>query len=689
MLIVANRLIVKYKATMSKLNPRQLEALNHTQGPLLVLAGAGSGKTSVITQKIAHLIENCRIPADRITAVTFTNKAAREMKSRVQKILSHEKSRGLTVSTFHQFGLQFLRYELKHTSLKPNFSILDADDCQRLLAELMVRDNLSGAERRELVYEAIKKISDWKNDLIAPKDAAETLDDPEDLGFVHLYELYERNLRAYNAVDFDDLIAMPVRILRESHEVKDKWQNRIRYLLVDEYQDTNTAQYELIKLLVGRLGRFTVVGDDDQSIYTWRGAKPENMALLEQDFPNLEVVKLEQNYRSTNHILGAANAVIANNEHMFEKSLWSDKGDGEKIRVITCNNDFDEAERVAKEILTHRLRNNQTWDKYAVLYRSNFQARALEAQLRQLEIPYKLSGGTSFFARTEIKDLMGYLRIIINPDDDAAFLRVINTPKRGIGSVTLEKLGLFAQHCGTSLLGACTRAGVKDALGAKAGAIIESFGEFINYYTHQLHDNSDPMPLVRQMITETGYIDYVKESSKNPQQEKGRLDNIEALYLSIAALINRADDEHDKTIDAVIRKMVLLDMLEQQQEEENTNKVNLMTLHAAKGLEFDYVYIIGCEEKLLPHVNSIMSANIEEERRLMYVGITRAKSELTLLLCKQRRSGADFKAVTPSRFLDELPAEYLSGAVTKKEDPKKVAENYLANIQAMLAAKKK
>lgn len=689
MLIVANRLIVKYKATMSKLNPRQLEALNHTQGPLLVLAGAGSGKTSVITQKIAHLIENCRIPADRITAVTFTNKAAREMKSRVQKILSHEKSRGLTVSTFHQFGLQFLRYELKHTSLKPNFSILDADDCQRLLVELMVRDNLSGAERRELVHEAIKKISDWKNDLIAPKDAAETLDDPEDLGFVHLYELYERNLRAYNAVDFDDLIAMPVRILRESHEVKDKWQNRIRYLLVDEYQDTNTAQYELIKLLVGRLGRFTVVGDDDQSIYTWRGAKPENMALLKQDFPNLEVVKLEQNYRSTNHILGAANAVIANNEHMFEKSLWSDKGDGEKIRVITCNNDFDEAERVAKEILTHRLRNNQTWDKYAVLYRSNFQARALEAQLRQLEIPYKLSGGTSFFARTEIKDLMGYLRIIINPDDDAAFLRVINTPKRGIGSVTLEKLGLFAQHCGTSLLGACTRAGVKDALGAKAGAIIESFGEFINYYTHQLHDNSDPMPLVRQMITETGYIDYVKESSKNPQQEKGRLDNIEALYLSIAALINRADDEHDKTIDAVIRKMVLLDMLEQQQEEENTNKVNLMTLHAAKGLEFDYVYIIGCEEKLLPHVNSIMSANIEEERRLMYVGITRAKSELTLLLCKQRRSGADFKAVTPSRFLDELPAEYLSGAVTKKEDPKKVAENYLANIQAMLAAKKK
>ncbi len=679
---------------MSNLNPRQQDALNHTQGPLLVLAGAGSGKTSVITQKIAHLIQNCQIPADRITAMTFTNKAAREMKARVQKLLPSEKTRGLTVSTFHQFGLQFLRYELKNTELKSNFSILDADDCKRLLMELMVRDNMSGAESRELVGKAIKMISDWKNDLVAPPDAAQTLEDPEDMMFAHLYGLYERHLRAYNAVDFDDLIVMPVHILRHNKEVRDKWQNRVRYLLVDEYQDTNTAQYELIKLLVGVMARFTVVGDDDQSIYTWRGAKPENMALLKQDFPTLSVVKLEQNYRSTNRILSAANAVIANNAHIFDKALWSDKGHGELIRVITCANDFDESERVAKEILTHRMRHGNTWDRYAVLYRSNFQARALEAQLRQLEIPYKLSGGTSFFARTEIKDVMSYLRIIINPDDDAAFLRVINTPKRGVGSATLEKLGLFAQYCGISLLSACTRTGIKEAVGAKAGHTLMDFGEFIERYTQLLYDNSDPMPLVRQMIDETGYIDYIKEDSKNPQQEKGRLDNIEALYSSISALINRAEDEEDKTIEAVIRKLVLLDMLEQQQEEENTNKVNLMTLHAAKGLEFDFVYIIGCEENLLPHHNSILTDNIEEERRLMYVGITRAKSELTLLLSKQRRSGSDFKAVEPSRFLDELPAEHINypfhkGSGAKKEDPKKIAENYLANIQAMLAAKKK
>lgn len=677
---------------MSQLNPRQHEAMIHTQGPLLVLAGAGSGKTSVITQKIAHLIQACHIPAERITAMTFTNKAAREMKARVQKLIPSEKSRGLTVSTFHQFGLQFLRFELKNTPLKPNFSILDADDCKRLLMELMMRDNMSGAESRELVAKAIKMISDWKNDLVEPEAAAETLDDPEDLLFAHLYAMYERNLRAYNAVDFDDLIVMPVKILRENREVRDKWQNRIRYLLVDEYQDTNTAQYELIKLLVGVTARFTVVGDDDQSIYTWRGAKPENMALLKQDFPTLTVVKLEQNYRSTNRILSAANAVIANNQHIFDKALWSDKGHGEPIRVITCANDFDEAERVAKEILTHRLRHGNTWDKYAVLYRSNFQARSLEAQLRQLEIPYKISGGTSFFARTEIKDVMGYLRIIINPDDDAAFLRVINTPKRGMGSATLEKLGLFAQECGTSLLAACTHSGLRAAVGNKAGNTLQDFGEFIDRYTQDLYDNSDPMPLVRQMIVETGYIDYIKEDSKNPQQEKGRLDNIEMLYSSISSLINRAEDDDDKTIDAVIRKLVLLDMLEQQQEEENTNKVNLMTLHAAKGLEFDYVYIIGCEENILPHHNAILTDNIEEERRLMYVGITRAKVELTLLLAKQRRSGSDYKTVSPSRFLDELPIEHINYPFHKgmaaQKDPKQVANDYLSNIQAMLAAKK-
>lgn len=676
---------------MSQLNPQQVEAMKNVSGPLLVLAGAGSGKTSVITRKIAYLIEQCQMPAERITAVTFTNKAAREMKERVQKLLPKEKTKGLTVSTFHQFGLQFLRYELLHTPLKGNFSIMDSEDSKRLMMDLMVRDNMSGAESKELISKAVKMISDWKNDLIPPEKAVETLDNPEDMLFATLYELYERNLRAYNAVDFDDLIVLPTKILQENKQVRDKWQNRIRYLLVDEYQDTNTAQYEMIKLLVGLQPCFTVVGDDDQSIYAWRGAKPENMALLQQDFPTLKVIKLEQNYRSTNRILNVANAVITNNEHLFEKKLWSDKGHGELIRVINCRNDDDEAERVAKEIITHKLRHGNEWQDYAVLYRSNFQARILEAQLRQLQIPYKLSGGTSFFARTEIKDIMSYLRLILNPEDDSAFLRIINTPKRGLGSASLEKLGMFAQEQQISLLTASSHSGLPHALPKKIAHELQEFAKFIDHYTQELYQNPDPVPLVRQMIAETGYIDLVKMEAKTPQQEKIRLDNIETLYVSIQNLINRAEDEDDRTIDSVIRKLVLLDMLEQQQEEENTNKVNLMTLHAAKGLEFNYVYIMGLEEDILPHKNSVLAETVEEERRLMYVGITRAKQELTLLHANQRRAGGQIKQTTPSRFLEELPIEHLEAPHLQKmrpnNQPQKTADDYLANIQALLAGK--
>ena len=326
-------------SSASQLNDKQLEAMKYVQGPLLVLAGAGSGKTSVITRKIAFLVQQCGIPAHRITAMTFTNKAAREMKERVGKLLSREEAKGLSVSTFHTFGLNLLRIELKHLPLKNNFSILDADDCKRILMDLMQRDNMSGAESKELIAKAMKKISDWKNDLVLPEQAHSTCETVEDVQLAHLYQLYERNLRAYNAVDFDDLIVMPTRLLQENAEVRDKWQNRVRYLLVDEYQDTNTAQYTLVKLLVGVMGQFTAVGDDDQSIYAWRGAKPENMALLKDDFHNLKVIKLEQNYRSTSRILKAANAVIENNPHIFDKKLWSDKGHGETIRIITCLND--------------------------------------------------------------------------------------------------------------------------------------------------------------------------------------------------------------------------------------------------------------------------------------------------------------------------------------------------------------
>ncbi len=504
----------------SHLNDKQQEAMKYTQGPLLVLAGAGSGKTSVITQKIAYLVKQCRIPAHRITAMTFTNKAAREMKERVTQLLSREEAKGLSVSTFHTFGLNLLRIELKHTPLKNNFSILDADDCKRILMDLMHRDNLSGAESKELIAKAMKKISDWKNDLIVPEQAHSTCETPEDVQFAHLYQLYERNLRAYNAVDFDDLIVLPTRLLQENAEVRDKWQNRTRYLLVDEYQDTNTAQYILVKLLVGVMGQFTAVGDDDQSIYAWRGAKPENMALLKEDFPNLKVIKLEQNYRSTSRILKAANAVIEHNPHIFDKKLWSDKGHGEVIRIITCRNDDDEAERVVKDLMTHKLMNGKNWKDYAVLYRGNFQARILETQLRQMQIPYKLSGGQSFFARAEIKDVMSYLRLIINPEDDSAFLRIINTPKRAIGPVTLEKLGLFAQENHLSLLGASSDQRLSMVLPKKAMTQLHEFADFVQTFTRELLDDDEPVPKVRQMMNEAGYIDYIREQAATPAQEK-------------------------------------------------------------------------------------------------------------------------------------------------------------------------
>ncbi|MFB2538343.1 MULTISPECIES: UvrD-helicase domain-containing protein [unclassified Acinetobacter] len=671
------------------LNPEQQEAMRYTQGPLLVLAGAGSGKTSVITQKIAHLVINCGVPAHRITAVTFTNKAAREMKERVQKVLPKEQGKGLNVSTFHTFGLNLLRLELKHTPLKNNFSILDADDCKRILMDLMHRDNLANADSKELIAKAMKKISDWKNDLILPEQAHATCVDKDDVQIAHLYQLYERNLRAYNAVDFDDLIVMPTRLLQDNEEVREKWQRRVRYLLVDEYQDTNTAQYMLVKLLVGVMGQFTAVGDDDQSIYAWRGAKPENMALLAQDFPQLKVIKLEQNYRSTSVILGAANAVITNNPHIFEKQLWSDKGRGERIRVITCRNDDDEAERVVKDLITHKLMHGLNWQDYAVLYRGNFQARVIETQLRLLQIPYKLSGGQSFFAKAEIKDVMSYLRLIINPEDDSAFLRIINTPKRAIGPATLEKLGLFAQENHLSLLSAAGDQRLSMVLPKKAVSQLHEFAEFMQNYTRELTDDDEPVPLVRQMMNELGYIDYVRETAATPAQEKTKLDNIESLYNSIQSLINKADDVDERNIESAIRKLVLIDMLEQQQEEQDTDKVNLMTLHAAKGLEFPYVYMTGLEEEMLPHRNSIAADTIEEERRLMYVGITRAKQGLTLTLAEQRKAGGQMKQMTPSRFLDELPADEIEWLGRKKPasslqlDPMQQAQQALERLRAL------
>ncbi len=624
-------------------------------GPVLVLAGAGSGKTSVITRKIAYLIQECGLPAHKILAVTFTNKAAREMKERAGKLVQGPEARGLTVSTFHTLGLNMLKRHPDQFGLKKNFSIFDAEDSRTLLGELLHKENAS--DRVDLVRNLI---SDFKNNLLTPEAAVSRANTEGELFAATVYGTYERHLRAYNAVDFDDLIGRPTLALQDNPTLREHWQNRVHYLLVDEYQDTNTAQYLLVKHLVGARACFTAVGDDDQSIYAWRGARPENMAELAVDFPQLKVIKLEQNYRSTSRILKCANTVIANNPHVFEKQLWSQHGMGDQIRVLQCPNEDAEAEKVATDILNHKLMNRTEFRDYAVLYRGNFQARVLETKLREFQIPYKISGGQSFFGRAEIKDVMAYLRLVINPDDDNAFLRVINTPKREIGPATLEKLGSYAQQRGCAMFAACDEMGLSLHVGERAQHRLQEFSSWLQDTARAIVDGDDPLAAIKQMLSDIQYMDYLLDQSATPQAAERRMESVNSFLASIQRLWERIDDEEDRDIEAVIRKLVLLDLLEQQAEADDSDKVQLMTLHAAKGLEFPHVTLIGLEEDLLPHRNSIDAGTVEEERRLMYVGITRARKTLTLTYAARRKSGGEVLPTTPSRFLDELPAEELS-----------------------------
>ena len=451
---------------MSQLNPQQTAAVNYVAGPLLVLAGAGSGKTSVITRKIAYLVEQCKIPAHAIAAVTFTNKAAAEMRERASMLVAKDRLQGLTVATFHQLGLGIIRREFKALGLKSRFSILGPDDSTGILKDVALQDNAIEPEQLKLINHLI---SHWKGELVTPEQALALAASDGETRAALMYAQYQRLLQAYNAVDLDDLIMLPVQHLRDNAEAQQYWQARYRYLLVDEYQDTNLSQYELVKLLLGSRNCLTVVGDDDQSIYTWRGARPENLAQLQTDYPQLKLIKLEQNYRSMNRILQAANAVIDNNSHLFQKKLWSDKGLGDPIRIVRVNDDHAEYEQVVNEIIAQRLRHNLKFADFAVLYRSNFQSRGLEIKLTENNIPFKVSGGTSFFGRSEIKDIMAYLRLLLNPDDDNAFLRIINTPRRKIGPSTLEGLGRYASEHHLSLYAACGEPGLSQHL-PEAGA---------------------------------------------------------------------------------------------------------------------------------------------------------------------------------------------------------------------------
>ncbi|MFN0001814.1 MAG: DNA helicase Rep [Pseudohongiellaceae bacterium] len=640
---------------MKPLNSRQYSAVRYIDNPLLVLAGAGSGKTSVITQKIAWLINDCEYKPHHIAAVTFTNKAAREMRERVNQLLKGVSTKGLIISTFHQLGLTIIRRECAHLGLKSSFTIFDDQDALVLLRELMHKEIDSSDEQLKKLSSII---SNWKNQFVTPAQAIAVTATPEDVLAAKLYEAYQRHLKAYNAVDFDDLIMLPALLFQTNAEVLQKWQRHIRYLLVDEYQDTNNMQYNLVKLLVGERACLTVVGDDDQSIYSWRGARPENMQLLQKDYPGLKVIMLEQNYRSTNTILTAANALIANNKHVFEKTLWSEYGKGDPIRVLVTANEEAEMERVASEILLMTVHKRLSFKDFAVLYRGNHQARLLEIQLQAHQVPYVLSGGTSFFARTEIKDLMAYLRILINPDDDNAFLRCINTPRRKIGPAMLEALGNYANKAEVSMLTACGHMGLSEHLNQTQTDKFREFHHWLQNLNEQI--GSGGIKVINELIDDIGYAAYLQQNSPTPTAAERAYANVQILITALGTSISKAKAEGEEgDLESAINKLILRDLLENQDKDEESNRVQLMTLHAAKGLEFPFVFIIGMEEELLPHRNSIETGDIEEERRLAYVGITRAQRLLTFTLASQRKQYGEILTTTPSRFLEELPQELL------------------------------
>ncbi len=488
-----------------KLNPKQNEAVKYISGPCLVLAGAGSGKTRVITNKIAHLVQNCQYQARNIAAVTFTNKAAKEMRERVAQTLGKQEAKGLWVSTFHTLGLEIIKKEVKTLGFKPGFSLFDDQDTGQLLSELTEKEL---DKDKDLLNLLKMQIGSWKNELILPERAIREAKEPQKALFAQLYARYQNQLRAYNALDFDDLIMIPTLLLNQSPEVREKWQNRFRYLLVDEYQDNNTSQYQLVKMLVGERARFTVVGDDDQSIYSWRGSKPQNLVLLSKDFPGLRLIKLEQNYRSAGRILKAANILIANNPHEFDKQLFSELGYGDPIRVIGTRDEEHEAERVVAEIISHKFMKRTSYRDYALLYRGNHQARVFENALMTNRIPYKISGGMSFFARSEIKDIMAYLRFLVNQDDDNAFLRIVNTPRREIGPVTLEKLGSFANERHISLFAACFETELTQRLSGRGLNALMGFARWVVELSDRA-TRGDTLEAVKDMIREINYEAYL------------------------------------------------------------------------------------------------------------------------------------------------------------------------------------
>lgn len=661
------------------LNQQQQQAVTYLDGPLLVLAGAGSGKTRVITEKIAYLVNKAGYPAHQIAAITFTNKAAKEMQERIAGLLTKQQCQQLTVSTFHSLGMRMLREEAATVGLKQKFSIFDSGDSGKILQEII------GSSGKDQMFRAQQRISLWKNALITPEQALDLAENEWEKQMALVYASYQETLFAYQAVDFDDLIRLPTLMLQQHADIRHKWQMRLRYLLVDECQDTNECQYALMKCLIGNDGKFTAVGDDDQSIYAWRGANMENLRLLQQDYPSLAVIKLEQNYRSSARILRIANQVISNNPKLFEKKLWSEYGLGEVVQVLACKNEEHEADTVANRILFAKQSNPKVkLSDFAILYRGNHQAKWFEEALRTARLPYKMSGGQSFFDRAEIKDVMAYLRLLNNPDDDPAFIRAITTPKRGIGESTLNRLNEFAREHNLSLYQAAGDIGALSTLSTKAKQDLQAF--MLQMDDWQQQASCKPAGEFLQDLLTT-----IQFEAHLLLHEEGKSGEIKwRNVMDLQRWIANKGEKDGKNIVEIAQTIALITLLEGKEQEE-VDAVNMMTLHASKGLEFPYVFLVGCEEGVFPHGDSVEEGNLDEERRLMYVGITRARQRLSITHCVKRKKMGQWQFMTPSRFIDEMPPDDIELLGRKDSAPivsKAEGKSRLSGMMAMLSEKK-
>lgn len=644
---------------LTGLNKEQQQAVQHTEGPLLILAGAGSGKTKVLTVRIAHLLAQGVNPYE-ILAITFTNKAAKEMKSRVEGLVGDVANR-IWLSTFHSFCAKFLRFELDNfLGYNSNFTIYDTSDSQAVIKAALKALNLD--DKYYPVGAMIGAISDAKNKLLFASDFRKQARDFYQQKVAGVYEYYERELRKNNALDFDDLLLVAVKLLQSNAAVLDKYSKRFRYVMIDEYQDTNHAQYLLAKLLASHWKNIAVVGDADQSIYAWRGADIQNILDFEKDYPNCTSIKLEQNYRSTKIILDAANAVIENNEGRPKKNLWTDKTEGAKIQHFTAQSEHEEAAFIGDTIAKKHDIHGVPYGDMAILYRTNAQSRVLEEALIKRALPYTMVGGTKFYDRKEIKDVLAYLRVLYNPFDDLSLLRIINVPKRSIGATTVAKLQDYARANGTSLFMTLTQLHLVDTIKGKTKEKLEEFGILIFTLVAEMEDKT-VLDILESILDRTGYLAQLEESTD--PQDQARAENIGEL-LSVAK--DFQDTNPTGTVEDFLEQVALVNDVDSFEQEES--KVTLMTLHAAKGLEFPIVFLGGLEEGLFPHSRTLMNPEeIEEERRLAYVGITRAEKELYISNATTRTVFGRTSSYLPSRFIDEIPEELVDGLRAKRKVP--------------------